>query len=287
VLPPEVEEAIAAIATDHRTGATTLCLRALDVFHRLAEQGADGAAVRAAAIELEKAQPAMASVRNVARMAVAFHDEGGAAGLGRYVAEMRADLRTVADRIARNFLKVLEEPVTVVTASHSSNVLACLAYAGRRRRLRHVYVLESRPLLEGRVLAQDLRRADIRCTLAADALGPTLCRRADLVLVGGDAILADGGVVNKIGSYGLALGAREAGIRFYAACETIKFDGQTSTDDWRLELLQDPTELVDDTNLPALNVYFEAVPPALLTGVVTERGTWTPSRLVQIMAMPR
>ncbi len=95
--------------------------------------------------------------------------------------------------------------------------------------------------------------------------------RAALVLVGADSIRPDGAVVNKIGTYALALAARDVGIPFYAACETLKI--AASSFPLAFEEM-DPAEILADA-IPGVtmhNPYFDLTPARLVSGIVTERG---------------
>src|SRR5512138_240484 len=95
-----------------------------------------------------------------------------------------------------------------------------LHQAGRRVA---VIADETRPLLQGsRLTAWELSRAGVPVTVIADGMAASRLRRGDVtcVLVGADRIAANGDVANKIGTYGLALAARAAGVPFYVAVPT-------------------------------------------------------------------
>ena len=86
--------------------------------------------------------------------------------------------------------------------------------------LSHVIVDETRPLLQGaRLTCWELGQLGIEHRLACDGAAPFLISRgmADAVVVGADRVAANGDVANKIGTYSLALAAREAGIPFVVA----------------------------------------------------------------------
>src|SRR5207244_9246045 len=96
--------------------------------------------------------------------------------------------------------------------------------AGRRR---HVFVDETRPVLQGaRLTAWELAHAGIPCTLIADAAAGSLMRQAkiDLVIVGADRIAANGDFANKIGTYSLAVLALHHGVPFYCAAPSSTID---------------------------------------------------------------
>ena len=96
--------------------------------------------------------------------------------------------------------------------------------------------------------------------------------QADLVLVGADTILADGGVVNKAGTYLLALAAKASDAPFHVCCEGFKFSRKHTV---RLEEM-DPSELNAPKmpNLSVRNTYFDLTPADLISAWITEQGVF-------------
>src|SRR5207253_3486244 len=91
----------------------------------------------------------------------------------------------------------------------------------------HVYVDETRPFLQGaRLTAWELQRLGVPMTLITDSMAGHFMSRGnvDLVIVGADRIAANGDVANKIGTYSLAVLAREHGLPFYVAAPTSTID---------------------------------------------------------------
>src|SRR5439155_4316776 len=85
----------------------------------------------------------------------------------------------------------------------------------------------TRPLLQGaRLTSWELQRAGIEVTLICDNAAASLLRagKVECVIVGADRIAANGDVANKIGTYGLAVLAREHGVPFYVAAPSTTFD---------------------------------------------------------------
>jgi methylthioribose-1-phosphate isomerase len=161
-------------------------------------------------------------------------------------------------------------------------VIRALHVAGA---LSHVIVDETRPLLQGaRLTCWELGRLGIEHQLACDGAAPFLISqgRADAVVVGADRIAANGDVANKIGTYSLALAARQAGIPFLVAAPESTIDQATPTGA-AIPLEQRADEEVTDPAAPtgtkALNLAFDITPAELVTAVVTEdrlirRGEW-------------
>src|SRR5580658_4659702 len=151
--------------------------------------------------------------------------------------------------------------------------------------LSDVIVDETRPLLQGaRLTCWELGQLGIEHRLACDGAAPFLISQgyADAVVVGADRIAANGDVANKIGTYSLALAARQAGIPFVVAAPESTIDLATASGA-AIPLEQRADEEVTVPAAPAgtkaLNLAFDITPAELVTAVVTEdrlirRGEW-------------
>jgi methylthioribose-1-phosphate isomerase len=146
----------------------------------------------------------------------------------------------------------------------------------------HVWVDETRPRLQGaRLTAWELMRDDIPCTLIADNAAGQLMRtgRVDLVLYGADRVAGNGDVANKVGSYKLAVVARENGIPCFCVSPTSTIDMSLAHgDDIPIEE-RDPEEVtvvrgqrIAPEGVPVANIAFDVTPNRYLTGIITERG---------------
>ena len=146
----------------------------------------------------------------------------------------------------------------------------------------HVWVDETRPRLQGaRLTAWELMRDDIPCTLIADNAAGQLMRtgRVDVVIFGADRVAANGDVANKVGSYKLAVIARENGIPCFCVAPTSTIDMNLPTgDDIPIEE-REPEEVtvirgqrIAPEGVPVANIAFDITPNRYLTGIVTERG---------------
>ena len=283
MLPPEVEAQVAAIAADRESGASELALAALEAFEHFTATARSPDDLRELAARLAAAQPNMASVRNVGHLCTQLLIDGQQPSLT--FQELRRVLSGAPEKIARNGLKVILGTPTIVTLSRSAAVVALLRFLHARHRLAGVVVLESCPRFEGRRTAEELAAAGITATLVADALGPSLVRSSDAVVVGADSVLRDGALVNKIGTYSLALAAKAAGKPFYAACELLKIDSVHTAETFPGPASRPARELEPPPNVQAINVYFDVTPPDLVTSYVTDRGVYDPKRIAQLVLL--
>lgn len=149
------------------------------------------------------------------------------------------------------------------------------------RRIR-VYADETRPVLQGaRLTAFELQAAGVDVTLITDNMAAHMMAtgEVDLVLVGTDRVTANGDVVNKIGTLGLAIMARHFDLPFWVACPSSTFDRHTETGaDVEIEE-RHPDEVthfgghrVAAANVAVRNPAFDVTPAALVTGIITECG---------------
>lgn len=141
---------------------------------------------------------------------------------------------------------------------------------------------ETRPILQGaRLTAWELLRDGIETTVITDNMAGALMRQGliDLVVVGADRIAANGDVANKIGTYSVAVLAREHGIPFYVAAPISTIDLATP-DGSGIPIEERPAREVTHVGSTRLtpagatirNPAFDVTPGSLVTAIVTERG---------------
>ena len=141
---------------------------------------------------------------------------------------------------------------------------------------------ETRPFLQGaRLTAWELVRDGIDTTIITDNMSGALMRqgRVDLVVVGADRIAANGDTANKIGTYGVAVLAREHNIPFYVAAplSTIDLDTPDGQHIPIEERSAREVTHVGSSQVAALgariwNPAFDVTPHNLIAGIITERG---------------
>ncbi|MBX3015007.1 MAG: S-methyl-5-thioribose-1-phosphate isomerase [Caldilineaceae bacterium] len=150
----------------------------------------------------------------------------------------------------------------------------------------HVWVDETRPRLQGaRLTAWELMRAEVPMHLIADNAAGHLMRtgKVDIVIFGADRVAANGDVANKIGTYKVAVCARENGIPTYAVVPTSTIDLNLPTGDHIPIEERGPEEVthVGETviapeGVPVYNPAFDITPYRYLTGIITEEGICYP-----------
>jgi methylthioribose-1-phosphate isomerase len=201
--------------------------------------------------------------------------------------ELEAQERAASDALAVHGAELLGDARRILThcntgalaAPGRGTALAVLAEKAARGELELVIATESRPLLQGaRLTVYELAELGIPHELIVDsaAAGLIAAGAADAVIVGCDRVAADGKVANKVGTYGLALAARAAGIPFVVAGPTSTIDPsgaeivveQRSAEEVRRALGVELTL----PSTPCRNPAFDITPAELVSAIVTERG---------------
>ena len=150
----------------------------------------------------------------------------------------------------------------------------------------HVYVDETRPLLQGaRLTTWELKQRGIDVTLICDNMAAHVMKqgRIEIVITGADRIAANGDTANKIGTYGVALLAKAHGIPFYIAAPRSTFDMSLATGDLIPIEERDPQEVSKgfgkQTAPDGIKIYnpaFDVTPHELIKGFITEDGIIDP-----------
>jgi methylthioribose-1-phosphate isomerase len=249
----------------------------------LAAQLHTGDAFAAAAARIREARPTAVNLAYAVDRVLARADRD-------YLAEaqaIHAEQRDVDARIGRFGAEVLPRKGNVMTHCNAGPIatagegtaLATIIAAHRAGKQLHVFVDETRPLLQGaRLTMFELREAGVPCTLITDnAAAVTMQRKGvDAIVVGADRIARNGDTANKIGTFGVAIMAAHFGIPFYVAAPRTTFDfSMASGTEIPIEE-RSPDEIRITPDDPAYNPAFDVTPGRLITGIITEYGVLQP-----------
>jgi ribose 1,5-bisphosphate isomerase len=207
-------------------------------------------------------------------------------------------LRRRLDRYSREFIKIsleavrkigrygagrIEDGDVILTHCNSSAALEVIKTAYRLGRQISVVVTETRPRYQGRLSAKILDKEGIKVTLIVDSAVRYFINDVDKVVVGADAIAANGAVVNKIGTSMIALAAHEARVPFMVAAESYKFSPDTLFGKLVTIEERDVGEVVPRgwmdrmRNVVVRNPAFDVTPPEYIDLIITEFGIYSPS----------
>ncbi len=164
--------------------------------------------------------------------------------------------------------------------------LGVIRAAVEQGHLLRVYADETRPFLQGaRLTAWELMHDGIPTTVLCDNMAASLMRQGKIqaVIVGADRVAANGDVANKIGTYGVAILAKEHGLPFYVACPWSTIDLATATGDAipieqraAAEVTHHGGKQLTPNGVGIENPAFDVTPAKYVTAIITERGVFRP-----------
>jgi methylthioribose-1-phosphate isomerase len=225
-----------------------------------------------------RARPTTEIAADLLDEARAIHDEDRrmCRAIGRYGAELLRDGQGVLTHCNAGGL----------ATSEYGTALAVFFAAVESGKTLHVYVDETRPLLQGaRLTAWELRERGIDATLICDSMAAQVMRegRVQAVVTGADRIAANGDSANKIGTYSVAVLAKAHNIPFYIAAPTSTFDLKIASGAEIPIEQRDPREITHgfgrQTAPDGIKVYnpaFDVTPANLITAIICDRGVIRP-----------
>ena len=191
-------------------------------------------------------------------------------------------------RIGVNGAELVGESMNILTHCNTGELaaggigtaLGIIITAKKQAKDVFVYVDETRPLLQGaRLTTYELDQNEIEYELIVDSMAANLMKEEmiDCVIIGADRIAANGDVVNKVGSYSLAVNCAYHKVPFYVAAPGTSIDFDIVTGDEVVIEERSPDEIrkingepVTGPEVPVLNQSFDLVPNTLISAIITE-----------------
>jgi len=216
-------------------------------------------------------------VKAVVREAMKIADEDVEANklIGKYGAELVSDGDNILTHCNTGALATVDY----------GTALGIIRAAIEEGKKVHVYVTETRPKLQGaRLTALELKYENIPVTVICDNMVGYVMQKGliNKIFVGADRILRTGHVINKIGTYTIAISAKYHKIPFYVAAPTSTFDLKKTVSE--VEIEERPSEEVafcgnvrivpESVNI--FNPAFDITPPELVNAIITEKGVLEP-----------
>ncbi|MDD3648432.1 MAG: hypothetical protein PHS44_08125 [Candidatus Dojkabacteria bacterium] len=186
--------------------------------------------------------------------------------------------------------EVLREYDVVLNHCHSSTAITILKNVAQFRKIKErkfrVVATETRPLYQGRLSAKELLDAGVRTTLIVDSVCASFITDdryvpVDAVVVGCDEILGDGSIINKVGTFSIALAAQKGCDNFYVATTLLKLEHSKNAKNVDIE--QRAAEEIwkeAPRDLEIINPAFELIRQEFITGYITEVGVLKPKDLM-------
>jgi methylthioribose-1-phosphate isomerase len=192
--------------------------------------------------------------------------------------------------LGRHGAALIPDPAAIITHCNTGalatadfgTALGVLFTAHAQRKKLHVFVDETRPLLQGaRLNMWELMQEGIACTLICDNAAAFVMQRQkiDCCIVGADRIARNGDTANKIGTYSLAVNAQKHGVPFYIAAPISTIDFKLTTGR-EIPIEERAAEEITEgfgrrtapSNAVVYNPAFDVTPHELITAIITEAG---------------
>jgi len=189
-------------------------------------------------------------------------------------------LREAPKRIADRGKNIIKNNYSIMVHCHSTEALGIIERAWKEKKKIKVYVTETEPRDQGIITAKELAKRKIPVILIIDSAIEYFIKDVDMILVGTDAMRREG-VVNKIGTYTMAVVAKEHKIPFFVAGNTLKLDKRKK---FKIEE-RDPDEVYVEhmKTLEVRNPAFDITPWKYVKRVITEKGIMTPGNVKKMI----
>jgi translation initiation factor eIF-2B subunit alpha len=208
---------------------------------------------------------------------------------GRYISKLSTSSR---EKVTELFEPFFRDNMCVMVVGFSRVATATLLNASKQGKRFSVIIPEARPDVEGYRSARQLRDAGIPVTLIVDSAAAHVMSKVDFVLSGAEAVVENGGIINKIGTYQIAIVAHAHKKPFYVAAESFKFvrkfplNQDDISGENEFDYINPPQYSVIEENngeqtslegIDILNPTSDFTPPRYINLLFTDLGILTPS----------
>jgi ribose 1,5-bisphosphate isomerase len=272
-----IDDTVSEIKGIKVQGARHIAIAGLESLRKIAVKDGFGREFAKACSMLESARPTAVALHN------ALEDVKKAKRVEE-IDRMLYYFENVASVIASQNYGIVKDGQTILTHCHSSAVVELLVKAWEKGAKFRVIATETRPLLQGRTTAKELSEAGVPVVYTDDVSPGHIWqmhkRKISMLILGIDSIRREG-IVNKVGSYLLAVFAKENMIPVYFVGEILKIDKR------RKIFIEERNseEIISQRALPGVkieNPAFDITPWKYVTGVLTEKGVLNPRRILEM-----
>lgn len=285
-------------------GAPLIGIAAAIALAHFAEQGATLTQLQQAANQLKSARPTAVNLAHcINRQLQVLANTQETLSIVAIAEQLFNEDNLLCNQIAKHGVTLLRQGDNILTHCNTGSLvtagigtaLGIIHYSHQQNMQLHVFVDETRPLLQGaKLTAWELAQANIPYTLICDNMAASLMRagKIDKIMVGSDRIARNGDFANKIGTYNLAVLAHYHNIPFYVAAPytTVDYDcangseivvEERAADEIRgaIGAFGQVTWTTDDCNV--YNPSFDVTPANLVTAFILDRGIFKPDQIAK------
>ncbi|MBD3189433.1 MAG: hypothetical protein GF308_02265 [Candidatus Heimdallarchaeota archaeon] len=270
-------EDLTKLQEDSIHGAVYLTLEALKILKEEVERSSIfSKELKAIINEIKQTHEEMASISNVMNNILAQINKEEEISQEKMIEIIEKEIHVVKHRekkTVENLAKKLRKYQTIMTISASGTILEAFKEIPQKLRQKiEIYILESRPMFEGRQQAKKLVQEGFNVYLIVDAAMGFYLGNVEMIIVGADTIFPDGAAVNKIGSLPLAVLANYYKKPFFVAASSNKLVNLPTENYPNLIKSRPKKEVMTETiqGLEIKNIYFEFIPAELITEIISE-----------------
>ena len=252
------------IISDKTSGSTDLVLK---LNKWVKKHSGDSPLVNEMIKRVEKELKSFAVIDNYLKNIKRINSKKDLIAIQNFTNDFEEKLKEKYYHLFLNVRKEISNTNTVLTISNSKTLREVFTLWGNEEKNLKVIIAESRPNYEGRLLAKALLKNKLNVELITDAMLSLFIPKADAVIIGADKILANGNVINKIGSLSGAILCKYYKKPFYVLVTKDKF---TNKGKWKSEEM-DYKEVwkYAHPNLKITNIYFEEIDRRLITKIIS------------------
>ncbi len=292
-----IEEKIKKIKEDIESikiqGATNVALATLDAMNLVANDMSDNLLydLEKVGFELSNARVNEPLARNAVRFVLTHIKSKNSSVMKKDVQEAIEEFKKLLHiakyRMKKTAVGVLKDFNIVMTHCHSTTTETALIELSKMKSDFKVVTTETRPLFQGRITAKHLLDNGVDVYMIVDSAASSFIVQdqyltVDRILVGCDELLQNGSIVNKVGTFSLALSSHSVGDKLYVMTTLLKMDLDRITNAPKIEI-RPAREIWEDApvGLKLINPAFELVPSDLIAGYITEAGLLTKEQLIK------
>ncbi|MFA4934627.1 MAG: ribose 1,5-bisphosphate isomerase [Candidatus Methanoperedens sp.] len=241
--------------------------------------------MKAAAGLLVSTRPTAVSLPNAVRAVMRYEGESVAeakSSINKLADEFISNSENAVKRIGEIGSRRVRDGDTIMTHCNSAAATSIMAAAHEQGKNINVIATESRPRMQGLITIKQLDSLGIKTSLIVDSAVRYFMKDVDIVIMGADAITANGSVINKIGTSQLALAAHEVRKNVIIAAETYKFSPRTILGELVEIEERDSSEVISKeklgefSNVSVKNPAFDVTPREYVDLICTEVGAIPP-----------
>jgi ribose 1,5-bisphosphate isomerase len=273
-MPEGLNDLIKKLKSLEIQGAKEIATESLKFLRKLAKEKGFGREFNNTAKRIENTRPTEVVLHNCLEI---IKKEKKVETINRLLRRLNQSTKEIAERGSR----LIKNGDKIMTHCHSGEVCAVIEQAWKEGKKIKVYATETRPKGQGIKTAKELAELKIPVTLIVDSAIEFFINEVDVVLVGCDSIRKEG-IVNKIGTYTLAVVAKEHHKPFYVAGDTLKLDKRKKI---IIEERSGHKEIYME-HMKTLNVRnpaFDITPLKYVKRVITEKGILTPGNVLRML----